>query len=73
MKLIGVDVGGTFTDLVLADTDTAQAVVHKVLTTPEDQEHPPLPSARARGDHAHPIEIPTIFRPCGQAPALPKR
>ena len=36
MKLIGVDVGGTFTDLVLADTDTAQAVVHKVPTTPED-------------------------------------
>jgi N-methylhydantoinase A/oxoprolinase/acetone carboxylase beta subunit len=34
MKLIGVDVGGTFTDLVLADTDTAQAVVHKVPTTP---------------------------------------
>ncbi len=36
MKLIGVDVGGTFTDLVLADTDTAGAVVHKVPTTPED-------------------------------------
>jgi N-methylhydantoinase A len=36
MKLIGVDVGGTFTDLVLSDTDTAKAVVHKVPTTPED-------------------------------------
>src|ERR1700722_7469387 len=36
MKLIGVDVGGTFTDLVLADTDTAQVVVHKVPTTPDD-------------------------------------
>ncbi|HEY4041064.1 MAG TPA: hydantoinase/oxoprolinase family protein [Rhodopila sp.] len=36
MKLIGVDVGGTFTDLVLTDTDTGQAVVHKVPTTPED-------------------------------------
>ena len=36
MKLIGVDVGGTFTDLVLADPDTARAVIHKVPTTPED-------------------------------------
>jgi N-methylhydantoinase A len=36
MKLIGVDVGGTFTDLVLAETDTGRAVVHKVPTTPED-------------------------------------
>jgi N-methylhydantoinase A len=36
MKLIGVDVGGTFTDLVLAETDTAQVVVLKVPTTPED-------------------------------------
>jgi N-methylhydantoinase A len=36
MNLIGVDVGGTFTDLVLADTDTGRAVVHKVPTTPED-------------------------------------
>ena len=32
-----------------------------------------LPSVRARGDLAHPIEIPTIFRPCGQVRALPKR
>jgi hypothetical protein len=32
-----------------------------------------LPCARARGDLIHPIEIPTIFRPCGRVPALPKR
>ena len=36
MQLIGVDVGGTFTDLVLADTTTNTAVVHKVPTTPDD-------------------------------------
>ena len=36
MNLIGVDVGGTFTDLVLADTDTGRATVHKVPTTPDD-------------------------------------
>ena len=36
MRLIGVDVGGTFTDLVYADTDAGQTGVHKVSTTPDD-------------------------------------
>jgi len=33
MKLIGVDVGGTFTDVIYADTATHQALIHKVPTT----------------------------------------
>jgi N-methylhydantoinase A len=36
MMLIGVDVGGTFTDLVLADTERNATTIHKVPTTPED-------------------------------------
>lgn len=36
MILVGVDVGGTFTDLVLADTEAARTVIHKVSTTPAD-------------------------------------
>jgi N-methylhydantoinase A len=36
MYLIGVDVGGTFTDLILADTDGGTREVHKIPTTPED-------------------------------------
>src|SRR6478609_3710896 len=36
MRLIGVDVGGTFTDLVYADTEAGQTAVHKVSTTPDD-------------------------------------
>jgi N-methylhydantoinase A len=36
MLLIGVDVGGTFTDIVLTDTDANTTVVHKVASTPED-------------------------------------
>ena len=36
MKLIGVDVGGTFTDLVLSDTERDFTVIHKVPTTPAD-------------------------------------
>ncbi len=36
MKLVGVDVGGTFTDLVFTDTSTNQTIIHKVPTTPHD-------------------------------------
>ena len=34
--LVGVDVGGTFTDLVLTDTETGSVTIHKVSTTPAD-------------------------------------
>lgn len=36
MKLIGVDVGGTFTDIVFSDTDRNLTLIHKVATTPQD-------------------------------------
>jgi len=36
MLLIGVDVGGTFTDIVLTNTDTNTTTVHKVASTPQD-------------------------------------
>ncbi len=36
MKLIGVDIGGTFTDIMLADTDQGSVHIHKVPTTPDD-------------------------------------
>ncbi len=36
MQLVGVDVGGTFTDLVFTDTESGRTTIHKVPTTPED-------------------------------------
>ncbi|MEE8434728.1 MAG: hydantoinase/oxoprolinase family protein, partial [bacterium] len=36
MKMIGVDVGGTFTDVVYVDTERNETFIHKVLTTPDD-------------------------------------
>ena len=36
MRLAGVDVGGTFTDLALWDPATETVAVHKILTTPDD-------------------------------------
>src|SRR5215831_11657493 len=39
MKLIGVDVGGTFTDMVCTDTETGHTVIYKAPTTPDDLAH----------------------------------
>src|SRR5688500_5153261 len=36
MRLVGVDVGGTFTDIVYVDTGKRRTIVHKVPSTPED-------------------------------------
>ena len=36
MHLVGVDVGGTFTDFVYTDTDLGRTEIHKVATTPDD-------------------------------------
>jgi N-methylhydantoinase A len=36
MKLAGIDVGGTFTDVILVDRDAGEIRIHKVPTTPED-------------------------------------
>ncbi|RZA14906.1 MAG: hydantoinase/oxoprolinase family protein, partial [Proteobacteria bacterium] len=36
MKTIGVDVGGTFTDLVYCDMASGDIAIHKVSTTPDD-------------------------------------
>src|SRR3954447_11558925 len=36
MRRIGVDVGGTFTDLIYVDDEAGTVLVHKVPTTPDD-------------------------------------
>jgi N-methylhydantoinase A/oxoprolinase/acetone carboxylase beta subunit len=36
MKRLGVDVGGTFTDLIYVDDEAGKILVHKVPTTPDD-------------------------------------
>ena len=36
MKRLGVDVGGTFTDLIYVDDETGTVLVHKLPTTPAD-------------------------------------
>src|SRR5437764_641622 len=39
MILVGVDVGGTFTDIVLTDTTSRRSYIHKVPTTTDDPSH----------------------------------
>jgi N-methylhydantoinase A/oxoprolinase/acetone carboxylase beta subunit len=36
MKRLGVDVGGTFTDLIYVDDEAGSILVHKIPTTPDD-------------------------------------
>jgi len=38
MKVIGVQVGGTFTDLVLLRSETCEQYVHRLPSTPESQD-----------------------------------
>ncbi len=38
MRVVGVDIGGTFTDFVLYETETGRATVHKVPSTPREPE-----------------------------------
>lgn len=37
MKCLGIDIGGTFTDLIIIDTDNNSVVLEKVSSTPKDQ------------------------------------
>ena len=38
MKIVGVDVGGTFTDIIMVDTKTGREYIHKVPSTPGRQD-----------------------------------
>jgi len=38
MRVVGVDIGGTFTDLMLCDTESGAVHVHKVPSTPDEPE-----------------------------------
>jgi N-methylhydantoinase A len=36
MEILGIDIGGTFTDIYLVDNETEEQTIHKVSTTPDD-------------------------------------
>ena len=63
MKLIGVDIGGTFTDVVFADTETNDIRIHKVPTTPEDPSLGMLAAVRelCERENLSPAEVGHLF------------
>lgn len=54
--IVGVDVGGTFTDLVSLDTETGATRVHKLPSTPHDQSEALLAGVLALGRPLSEIE-----------------
>jgi len=63
MKTIGVDVGGTFTDLVYCDLATGTLAIHKVPTTPHDPAEGVLTGIRelCADNGVDPAEIAHVF------------
>ena len=57
-QIVGVDVGGTFTDLVLFDTETESVKIAKVPSTPENQAFGVMQAVKSAGtamDNLHTI------------------
>src|SRR5438876_2303489 len=52
MKRLGVDVGGTFTDLIYVDDESGSILVHKLATTPEDPSQGTVQGIRELGEQA---------------------
>ena len=58
MLRLGVDVGGTFTDLLLHDTDSGSVWLAKVPSTPHDQSQGVLEGIRVVGSNpAHEVPV----------------
>ena len=63
MKRLGVDVGGTFTDLIYVDDEAASVLVHKVPTTPADPSQGTVQGVRELTEQAGaaPAELDQVF------------
>src|SRR5262245_66606186 len=63
MKRLGVDVGGTFTDLIYVDDDAGTITVHKVPTTPADPSQGTVRGIRdlCEGAGTEPSELEQVF------------
>jgi N-methylhydantoinase A len=63
MKTIGVDVGGTFTDLVYCDMTNGDMAIHKVSTTPDDPSRGVMTGIRelCAANDVDPAEIDYVF------------
>src|SRR5438093_1218387 len=63
MKRLGVDVGGTFTDLIYVDDEAGKILVHKLATTPDDPSQGTVQGIRelAEGAGTAPSQLDQVF------------
>ena len=63
MRRLGVDVGGTFTDLIYVDDDEGKILVHKLPTTPADPSQGTVQGIREVAEQAEtsPSQLDQIF------------
>lgn len=57
MKLIGIDVGGTFTDGIFLDRDTGKTIVTKTHSTPENQRIGVMNAIKESGNDLRDVEL----------------
>jgi len=56
-QIVGVDVGGTFTDLVLFDTETESVKIAKVPSTPENQSYGVMSALESAGSTMENLDV----------------
>ena len=63
MKRLGVDVGGTFTDLIYVDDEAGEIIVHKIPTTPGDPSQGTVQGVKEVAEQANvaPSELDQVF------------
>lgn len=63
MKRLGVDVGGTFTDLIYVDDEAGSILIHKLASTPDDPSRGTVQGIRELTDRAEvtPADLDQVF------------
>ena len=64
---VGIDIGGTFTDFVLFDSNRQKLVLHKSLTTPSDPSHGAMLGIEALLEKSN-LELQVKW--CGKGPVI---
>ena len=74
MKRVGVDVGGTFTDLIYVDDEAGVILVHKLPTTPDDPSQGTIQGVKELADEAgaEPSALDQVFRALGRFRNVPE-
>jgi N-methylhydantoinase A/oxoprolinase/acetone carboxylase beta subunit len=63
MKRLGVDVGGTFTDLIYVDDEAGSILIHKIASTPDDPSRGTVQGIKELSDQANvtPADLDQVF------------